>query len=1026
VPDVEQWLDDLDLRQYAQTFVKNGVDSRALRYLTEQDLQDLGVLLGHRRILMAAIAKLAGQNAGVASDAGEPGASIRDEAERRQLTVMFCDLVGSTALSTELDVEDYRELIRTFHDICANAVARYDGFLAKFMGDGLLAYFGYPAAHDDDAQRAARAALDVVTEATRLEFLPGRHPAVRIGIATGEVVVGDLVVHGVTEAASVLGATPNLAARLQGAANANEIVVSDTTRRRLRDGFVVDDLGELALKGIREPIRAWRIKGLAEPSIDAGGAIPFVGRRDALAKIAKAWERAQSGKFEIIQVVGQPGIGKSRLVREFIALDLEAKANTIIWTCSPYHRNSPLHPVSPELLPRDAAGAETGEAQRRALFETIAGRLAQRTGAVPTVLFVEDGHWIDPTTAELLERLRHGLADHAILLLIASRPGPVADRLNDGLGSAALELGILDAADAELVVDSMSGGTFTPSVRQEILGRAGGLPLFLEELTRVVARSGAATIPASLQDSLQARLDGLGPAKRVAQFASAIGRTFSRTDLAALSGLAGVDLDQALDRLVSADVLIELDGHYAFRHVVIQDVAYQSLLRSSRRRIHGEIADYVVGQGQSADPEHVARHLSGAERRAEAAPRWREAGRRSAGMWAHAEASSHYNSALQDAAELGDDRWELEVRLDLVESLRILDRYSEALMQLDRAQALAGKVGRDRDWLRVHLLRGGILFPLGQAEECVAAHQDALAVAQKMDAPDAEARALSGLADAHFASRRLVTAERTYDDCVRLAEANGLDAVTLANLSLRGHMRLYLCRIEESRTDCEKAVEMSVRAGNRRAEVMARGSCLGKVLLESGEFAQADKAFADAGRLAAEIGAHRYEALNLLFRGKVALATGARADALMRGRRAVVLAQEAGPRFCLPLALGVVARAQETADACRSVLKQAEALIAAGCLTHNPLWFYRDAALAAVAHGWPDEARRYATALRDAFSLEPVPWCDLVADGADALAALLETGDRARVEAVRKRARALGFVGWARALDAASKERSPG
>src|SRR5260370_4342265 len=184
VPDVEQWLDDLDLRQYAQTFVKNGVDSRALRYLTEQDLQDLGVLLGHRRILMGAIGKLAGQDAGVASDAREPGASTRDEAERRQLTVMFCDLVGSTALSTELDVEDYRELIRTFHDICANAVARYDGFLAKFMGDGLLAYFAYPVAHDDAAQRAAPPALDVVTEPTRPELLPARQPPVRLGLST--------------------------------------------------------------------------------------------------------------------------------------------------------------------------------------------------------------------------------------------------------------------------------------------------------------------------------------------------------------------------------------------------------------------------------------------------------------------------------------------------------------------------------------------------------------------------------------------------------------------------------------------------------------------------------------------------------------------------------------------------------------------------------------------------------------------------------------------------------------------------
>jgi tetratricopeptide (TPR) repeat protein len=479
-------------------------------------------------------------------------------------------------------------------------------------------------------------------------------------------------------------------------------------------------------------------------------------------------------------------------------------------------------------------------------------------------------------------------------------------------------------------------------------------------------------------------------------------------------------LDKALNQLISADLLVEREGNYSFRHAIIQDVAYQSLLRSSRRRIHGEIADQVIGRGELVSPEHVARHLSGAERRIEAAPHWREAGRRSASAWAHAEASAHYNSALRDAAGLLDDRWELEVRLDLVESLRILDRADEALMQLDRAHGLASKVGQDRDWLRVHLLRGSILFPLGRPEECIAAHEAALVVAQRMADPDAEARALSGLADAHFASRRIVMAERSYDACVRLAEANARDAVTLANLSLRGHMRLYLCRLEEARIDCQRAVEMSVKAGNRRAEVMARGSCLGKVLLEAGEVAQADQAFADAGRLAAEIGAHRYEALNLLFRGKVALDAGSREDALTLGHRATVLAKEAGPRFCLPLALGVVARAEATVDACRTALKQAEGLIAAGCLTHNPLWFYRDAALAAVEHGWVDETRRYARALRDAFSLEPVPWCDLVADGADALAEWLQTGNRAMVELSRERAQTLGFIGWARTLEVTS------
>ena len=1017
MPDVERWLGELGLRQYAQAFLDNGVDWQALHHLTEQDLRDLGVLLGHRQLLLAAIARLAGQQARAApAPAGSVGPA-GEEAERRQLTVMFCDLVGSTELSARLDVEDYRDLIRTFHETCAAIVARYDGFVAKFMGDGLLAYFGYPVGHDDDAPRAARAALDTVAEATRLEFLPDCRLAVRIGIATGEVVVGDLVVQGVTEEAAVLGATPNLAARLQAAAGENEIVVSDATRRRLRHGFAAHDLGMLALKGIREPTRAWRVDGLANSVSDPAGVVPFVGREDALARLAAAWQQARSGRLEIVQLTGQAGIGKSRLLREFVARSPDADA--ITWACSPFHRSTPLHPVSPDLTARDAAGGQGGEAQRRALFDTVAERLARRIAARPTVLVVEDAHWIDPTTAELLDKLRHRLADRPLLVVVASRPGAEADRLAGVLAGARLELGTLDAAEAEALVAAVSGGAVAASVRREIMGRAGGLPLFLEELTRVVAEGGAAEIPASLQDSLQARLDALGPAKRVAQRASVVGRTFDRADLAALSGIDPASLAGSLDRLVSADVLIETDGRYAFRHAVIQDVAYQTLLRSTRRRVHGEIADRLMAGAGAAQPEHVARHLSGAGRRAEAAPYWRDAGRRSAGLWAHPEASAHYAAALQDGGDGSDDRWELEVRLDLVESLRILDRYEEALAQLDRAEALAGQVGRDRDWLRLHSLRGNILFPLGQAERCIAAHEDALAVAQRMADPEAEARALSGLADAHFAGRRIATAERTYDACVGLAGKQGLDAVTLANLSLRGHMRLYLCRIDDALEDCRRAVEMSVAAGDRRAEVMARGSCLGKVLFERGQFAEADQAFASAGRLATELGAHRYEALNLLFRGKVALDTGARVDALACGLRAAAIAREAGPRFCLPLALGVVARAEATAEACRAALGEAEQLMAAGCLAHNPLWFYRDAALAAVAHGWPDEARRYARALRDAFAAETVPWCDLVAAGVDALAARLDTGDGAPVDSVMHRARLLGFAGWAHALDEA-------
>ncbi|MBV9974485.1 MAG: AAA family ATPase [Hyphomicrobiales bacterium] len=1012
MPDVENWLDGLGLGQYRKAFVENGIDERALPHLTDIDLQSLGVLLGHRRILLAEIALLSKHVTGAASGTQPSSMVVGGEAERRQLTVMFCDLVGSTALSGELDAEDYRELIRTFHDGCAEAVARYGGYLAKVLGDGLLVYFGYPAAHDDDAHRAVRAALDILAISTGRECLAGDHPSVRIGIASGEVVIGDLVLQGTVEAASALGAIPNLAARLQGMAPPNGILLSEPTRRRLGDGYVMEDVGQIALKGIRDPVQAWHVKGISEPPAEIGGT-PFVGREDALGLVTSAWLRAATGKLQIVHVIGQAGIGKSRLVREFCARTSDVVA--LRWLCSPYHGNTPLHPVPKEYLP-DAGAMAAGEAQRRSLFEQISRSLTARIGRKPTVLTIEDGHWIDPTTADLLRSMRDHLDEQPLLMLVASRPGPVADRLAHNIGGTRLELGPLDKTDAEELIAATCGEAMSRSARREILGRAGGLPLFLEELTRVVAQSGSNAIPDSLQDSLQARLDALGPTKRVAQFASAIGHNFAQADLAVVSGLDGVDLENALERLVGDDILVEQGGRYAFRHVLIQDVAYHSLLRGVRRRVHGEIADHVLAGKAEMAAEHLARHLSGAERQAEAASYWREAGHRSALLWAHAEACAHYLAALRDGEKLADTRWELKVRLDLVESLRILDRYDEALAQLDHAENLASRVGHNRDWLRIHTLRGGILFALAKAELCVAANEAALGVARRMEDPEAEARALSGLGDAQLASHRLATAERTYDSCVRIAQANGLQDVVLANLSMRGHMRLYLCRLDEARQDCEEDVAMSVRVGNRRAEITARGSCLGKILLEQGQYDRADHEFSEAARLAAEIGAHRYEALNFIFRGKVALERGFRAEALALGQRGATLARKTGPAFCLPMALGVIARAEAFTDAIRAALDEGEELIEKGTLAHNPLWFNRDAALAVLAQGWAPEARRYAKALRDAFAREPLPWCDLIAEGLEALASSTETGDRAQAAAVGERARGLGFVAWSRTL----------
>ncbi len=935
--DISGWLGALGLERYADIFAENGVDMRALPFLTDQDLAEMGVLLGHRRILLAAISTLGARQAPVPAAAAPPPDESFLEGERRTLTVMFCDLVGSTELSTRLDVEDYRTLIRTYQETCAVAVARYDGYIAKYMGDGLLVYFGYPVAHDDDARRAVRAALDIVTDVQALTTLPDRHLAVRIGIATGETVVGDVLGEGEAGERSVLGMTPNLAARLQGVAGANEIIVSEATRRRLREGFALTDLGVLSLKGIAEPTQAWRIDYVAEIGPASRPELPFVGRGDILDKLDAAWSLARKGAAQVIHVTGEPGTGKSRLILEFESRLDGADVET--WRCSAFQLNTPLHPLPVRPASMGETAGEVGEEQRRQLFRSVAEDLSERAAALPVLLAIEDAQWIDPTTAELLETLVPQFAECAILLVVIARRGDTADRLFDTIGGARIELAALTAAESAAIVEAVAGYAVPEDRRREIVERAGGSPLFLEELTRAVAEGGAARIPASLEESLLARLDALGPAKRVAQIASVFGDSFSRADLAALSGVDDAAVGAALERLHAGEMLVEKNGRHAFRHALIRDVAYGTLLRETRRRVHGEIADLMIGGPDQAEPEYVALHLDRADRHGEAARFWRRAAARSAGLWAHPEAAGYYEAALAHSGDVGDDAWELTTRLDFVESLRILDRYDDALAQLDRAEVLAGRVGEDRDWLRLHVLRGNILFPLGDADRCIASHTAALEVARRMDDPEAEARALSGIADAQFAGRRLVSAEQSYDACVLTAERHGLDSVILANVSLRGHMRLYLCRMEEARADCERAVEMSLARGNRRAELTARGSCLGKVLIEAGELAAADRAFADDRRLAAELGSRRYEALNLAFRARVALDTGARADAVPLAAEAVDIARESGPKFCLPIALGATARSAGDEDECRRILAEAEDIIASGCVSNNPLLF---------------------------------------------------------------------------------------
>ena len=947
-------------------------------------------------------------------ECGAPFWQVESEAERRSLTVMFCDLAGSTALSEQYDPEDLRQIIADYQDCCRAAISRYSGFIARYMGDGLLIYFGYPTAHEDDGQRAIRAALEIVETVPKLATKTGSKLAVRVGVATGDVVIGDNIGDGASEEVAVLGLTPNLAARLQSVAEENQIVVSDSTRQRLGEIVSMYDLGEFSLKGISIPVQAWRIGELTDNAPQSASLASFVGRESMFLKFEDALERVANGNIEILHITGQAGIGKTRLLNEFIVRN--GNVNVEFWGCSAFHSNVPFHPLPENIAGLIESKTISGQSQRQFIFDVISKHLIEKAQNSPFMLCIEDAHWLDPTTIEYIAKLQERIKNAALLVVVASRPCDIANNLVDAMGGARLTLDALKESESLALVKSLLGGGMASKSYKKIVERGGGMPLFLEELANVVVNVDDGDIPDSLQESLLARLDGLGPLKRLAQLAAIFGRSFNLKELSFLVEKSMDDVANDIKRLKNNGLFIETTDGYSFRHALMQEVAYDTLLHSTRSRIHSEIADRLITEKGASHPELVARHLNRAKRYIEAIDYWCAAAQRSSEFWAHEEATAYYRDALEHAAAKSNEKWEFLTRLNYVDSLRIIDQYDLALEQLDLAEALAKNIDSDEDWLRFHVLRGNILFPLGKAEQCIISHEAALKFAMKLNYPEGEAQALSGIADAHFLSGRLASAENAYNACVTKADTNQLNSVVLSNISLRGHMRLYLCRIGDAEKDSRQAVRMAIEVGNRRAEMTARGSCLGKVLFETGALDEADEAFRIAGQLARDMGAHRFEALNLLFRGKVALEKGDHPTALTFGTRAVEIARESGQQFCLPMAIGVVACAQETPQLCRDALKEAEALIAAGCLAHNPLWFYRGAALTAISHGWADEARRYAQLLRDAFASEIVPWCMLMADGADALAEQLENRNDDAVLSVIERAKTFGFYGWANTL----------
>lgn len=750
--DIEDWLGRLGLEQYGPAFRANAIDGAVLRTLTADDLKDLGVtLVGHRRKLLDAISVL---REAVASDRpaiAEP-ANLRLQgtirgAERRQLTVMFCDLVDSTSLSTALDPEDLREIISAYNRCVAQIVARFEGFIARYMGDGALIFFGYPQAHEDDAERAVRTGLALVDAIGNLEA-PRRLQS-HVGIATGLVVVGDLIGEGDARIQDVVGETPNLAARLEALAEPNAIIIADSTRAQIGAMFEAEDLGPLRLKGFTEPQHAWRILG--ESRIHSRfealrlGQTPLVDREEEIALLLRHWVQAKDGPGQVVLLSAEPGVGKSRLLA---ALGERLQDEPHIrprFFCSPHHQDSALYPIiayleraadfqrddlpetrrdklvglvaptSPseqdiaflaELLSLPGSTLHslpdlTPEGKKQKTFEALLRLFESLAGQRTVLMIFEDLQWVDPTSRELLDLIIDRMERWAMLLTATFRPEfqpPWIGRPNLTL----LSLNRLSRHHAAVIVQQLKGeaATLPSDVMDEIVERCDGVPLFLEELTKAVLEQSASpdraralvstipaatpTVPATLQASLMARLDRLGAvAKEVAQMGAAIGREFSLELLTRTATWNQSELRSALAGLVEAGLVFQRGipprETFLFKHALVQDAAYGTLLRGPRQLLHARIADALLTtteERSAAAPEIIAHHLQNAGRSAEAIVYWRRAAEQAVRRAANREGIEHFRRALMllNAQSETAERWHDE--------LAILDRLIAALMNV--------------------------------------------------------------------------------------------------------------------------------------------------------------------------------------------------------------------------------------------------------------------------------------------------------------------------------------------------------
>jgi class 3 adenylate cyclase/predicted ATPase len=668
---VEDWLKSIGFGHLVEAFRAQGIEADQLGELTEDDLKEIGLNIGERRRFRRAVTERR-------DGEPRPGAASRTPTERRPLTMMFVDLVGSAALGELLEPEDLLEVIRRYRELCGAAIQRFGGSVARQVGDGTLAYFSYPMANENDPERAVRAALNIVRDIEQL-VTPAPTPLqVRIGIATGRVIISDMQEGGTADLRSVVGSAPNLAARLQAVARAGGIIISKETHDRVRELFACEHLGSIEMRGFSEPRHAWRVlhdlpqRGW-RPGARPQRLTPFCARRAELALLARHWAAATGGSGRAVLVAGEAGIGKSHLIETFLALNCLEDSRVVQLSASPFDVDSPLQPFAAWLhaeagsaaaaraagapasdlaellgMERAEAASLTPAKMRERTLAALAERVLALADPHPVCVVVEDLHWLDPSSLEVLERLVARVGQFRVMLMLSARDDFAAEWLAHAALSV-LHLPRLRADDVAAMVQSLFEQSELPtSFVSHLVRKSDGVPLFVVELLRglITPAGGAvnvafpedaeADIPASLHESLMARLDRAGLAREVAQVAAVIGRSVRPDLLAAVAERPAVELEQPLAALLAAGVMFRdstgADAIYTFSHALLRDAAYDSLVRDQRQALHTRVAAMLRARDPDSiarQPEVLAHHLTEGGRAEEAAAHWCEAARRS-------------------------------------------------------------------------------------------------------------------------------------------------------------------------------------------------------------------------------------------------------------------------------------------------------------------------------------------------------------------------------------------------------------